>query len=127
MLYRLLITGLISGVFAGAVATIFHFFMVQPLILEAERYEIPSSVVTTSEEPSRTHTHEPQLPGNRIMRGTFTFIGNLIVCIAFGILLATGLPLYGRPIGWIEGFGWGPACFLAFCLFLVFLIAGNHK
>jgi len=39
MLYRLLITGLISGVVAGAVATIFHFFMVQPLILEAEKSE----------------------------------------------------------------------------------------
>ena len=116
MLYRLLITGLISGVVAGAVATILHFFMVQPLILEAEKYEIQSSVVVKPEETSRTHTHEPQLPGNRIMRGTFTFIGNLIVGIAFGILLATGLTLYGRPISWIEGMGWGAAGFLAFSL-----------
>ena len=116
MLYRLLITGLISGVVAGAVATIFHFFMVQPLILEAEKYEILSSVVTTSEKPARTHTHELQLTSNGIMRGTFTFIANLIVGIAFGILLATGLTLYGRPIGWIEGIGWGTAGFLAFSL-----------
>ena len=116
MLYRLLITGLISGIVAGAVATIFHFFMVQPLILEAEKYEIPSSVVTKSEKPSHTHTHEPQLTGNGIMRGTFTFIANLIVGIAFGILLATGLTLYGRPIGWVEGIGWGTAGFLAFSL-----------
>ena len=116
MLYRLLITGLISGIVAGAVATIFHFFMVQPLILEAEKYEIPSSVVTKSEKPSRTHTHEPQLTGNGIMRGTFTFVANLIVGIAFGILLATGLTLYGRPIGWVEGIGWGTAGFLAFSL-----------
>ena len=116
MLYRLLITGLISGIIAGAVATIFHFIMVHPLILEAEKYEISSSVVTKSEKPSRTHTHEPQLTGNGIMRGTFTFIANLIVGIAFGILLATGLTLYGRPIGWIEGIGWGTAGFLAFSL-----------
>ena len=116
MLYRLLITGLISGVVAGAVASIFHIFMVQPLILEAEKYEIPSSVVTTSEEPSRTHTHEPQLTGNGIMRGTFTFIANLIVGIAFGILLATGLTLYGRSIDWIAGIGWGVSGFLAFSL-----------
>jgi len=116
MLYRLLITGLISGVVAGVVATIFHFFMVQPLILEAEKYEIQSSVVATSEEPSRTHTHGPQLPGNGILRGTFTFLANVIVGIAFGILLATGLTLYGRPIGWIKGIGWGTAGFLAFSL-----------
>ena len=116
MLYRLLITGLISGVVAGAVATIFHFFMVQPLILEAEKYEIPSSVVVKPEEPSRTHTHEPQLPSNRIMRSTFAFIANVIVGIAFGILLATGLTLYGRPISWIKGIGWGVAGFLAFSL-----------
>ncbi len=116
MLLRLLITGLISGVVAGAVATIFHFFMVHPLILEAEKYEIQSPVVATPGEPSLSHTHEPQLPGNGIMRSTFTFIANVIVGIAFGILLAAGLTLYGRPIGWIEGIGWGTAGFLAFSL-----------
>ena len=116
MLYRLLITGLISGVVAGVVATIFHFFMVQPLILEAEKYEIQSSVVATPEEPSRPHTHGPQPLGDGILRGTFTFLANLIVGIAFGILLATGLTLYGRPIGWIEGISWGTAGFLAFSL-----------
>jgi len=116
MLYRLLITGLISGVVAGAVATIFHFFMVQPLILEAEKYEIQFPVVATPEEPSRIHTHEPQSLDDGIQRNTFTFIANIIVGIAFGILLATGLTLYGRPIGWIEGIGWGTAGFLAFSL-----------
>ena len=116
MLYRLLITGLISGVVAGAVATIFHFFMVQPLILEAEKYEIQSSVVATPEEPSRTHSHETQVLGGGIMRSTFTFMANVIVGIAFGILLATGLTLYGRTIGWIEGIGWGVSGFLAFSL-----------
>jgi len=116
MLYRLLITGLISGVVAGAVATIFHFFMVQPLILEAEKYEIQSLVVATSEEPSLSHTHETQALGDGILRSTFTFIANVIVGIAFGILLATGLTLYGRTIDWIEGIGWGVSGFLAFSL-----------
>ena len=116
MLYRLLITGLISGVVAGAVATIFHFFMVQPLILKAEKYEIQSLVVATSEEPSLSNTHETQALGDGILRSTFTFIANVIVGIAFGILLATGLTLYGRTIGWIEGIGWGVSGFLAFSL-----------
>ena len=116
MLQRLLITGLISGVVAGAVATIFHFFMVQPLILEAEKYEIESLVVATSEEPSLSHTHETQALGDGILRSTFTFIANVIVGIAFGILLATGLTLYGRSIDWIAGIGWGVSGFLAFSL-----------
>ena len=116
MLQRLLITGLISGVVAGAVATIFHFFMVQPLILEAEKYEIESLVVATSEEPSLSHTHETQALGDGILRSTFTFIANVIVSIAFGILLATGLTLYGRSIDWIAGIGWGVSGFLAFSL-----------
>ena len=116
MLYRLLITGLISGVVAGAVATIFHFFMVQPLILEAEKYEIQSLVVGTSEEPSLSHTHGTQALGEGILRSTFTFMANVIVGIAFGILLATGLTLYGHTIGWIKGIGWGVSGFLAFSL-----------
>ena len=116
MLQRLLITGLISGVVAGAVATIFHFFMVQPLILEAEKYGIQSLVVATSEEPSLSHTHGTQALGEGILRSTFTFMANVIVGIAFGILLATGLTLYGHTIGWIKGIGWGVSGFLAFSL-----------
>ena len=116
MLQRLLITGLISGVVAGAVATIFHFFMVQPLILEAEKYEIQSLVVATSEEPSLSHTHGTQALGDGILRSTFTFMANIIVGIAFGILLATGLTLYGHTISWIKGIGWGVSGFLAFSL-----------
>jgi len=116
MLQRLLITGLISGVVAGAVATIFHFLMVQPLILEAEKYEIESLVVATSEEPSLSHTHKTQALGDGILRSTFTFMANVIVGIAYGILLATGLTLYGRSIDWIAGIGWGVSGFLAFSL-----------
>ena len=90
--------------------------MIQPLILKAEKYEIQSLVVATSEEPSLSHTHETQALGEGILRSTFTFMANVIVGIAFGILLATGLTLYGHTIGWIKGIGWGVSGFLAFSL-----------
>ena len=54
MLQRLLLTGLLSGTFAGIVLTIVHLTLVQPFIVQAEAYEQGSS------EPReiREHAHK---------------------------------------------------------------------
>lgn len=61
MLYRLLMTGLISGAVAGVIVTIVHLLMVEPLIFAAEQFEGEAPAVTAPANPVAGpvagHTH----------------------------------------------------------------------
>jgi cobalt transporter subunit CbtA len=148
MLYRLLVTGLVSGAVAGVILTVFHFLMVEPLIFAAEQYEDQaafhaaevvvqhshtSGVNHTHEEGDKPHEHNAEgavhihrdgsvhhhhgwSPADGIERSVFTLLANILVGIAYGILLATALTLYGREIGYAEGVLWGLAGFASFAL-----------
>ncbi|MAI11794.1 MAG: hypothetical protein CBD27_07240 [Rhodospirillaceae bacterium TMED167] len=58
MLYRLIVSGLISGAIAGVVATVFHLLLVEPLIFAAEQFEGQEpAVATTAVEMSHDHAN----------------------------------------------------------------------
>ena len=57
MLQRLLITGLLSGTFAGIVLTVVHLSVIQPFIVKAEAYEQSSSAPPVM----RNHVHKTGL------------------------------------------------------------------
>ena len=129
MLYRLLTTGLFSGAVAGVIVTIVHLVLVTPLISEAEQFEDPGAGPThvtaagTSKSHSASHTqesgehtHDVWEPTDGIERTSFTLLSNLLTTVALGLLMATALTLYGRPISVIQGLTWGSFGFLAFAL-----------
>ena len=62
------------------------------------------------------HTHDAWEPDDGFERTGFTLLSNLLAGIAFGLLMATALTLYGRPITLAQGLIWGTAGFLAFAL-----------
>lgn len=135
MLYRLLATGLISGAVAGVVMTVVQIFLVAPLIFEAEQYEnsgqvtpqvaaqvaaaqapaSPSGAVHVHQDAS-THIHDAWEPADSFERTGFTLLANLLSGVAFGLLMATALTLYGRAITMTQGLIWGTAGFLSFGL-----------
>jgi len=122
VLFRLLVTGLISGTLAGIVATLFHFAMVEPLIFQAEQFETRAvaGAKTHVHQDGQTHEHQApaqesaQEPEGTMQRTALTLIANILIGVAFGLLLATALTLYGQPISLSEGLMWGAAGFLSF-------------
>jgi len=62
------------------------------------------------------HEHDAWEPKEGLQRSGFTLLANILVGIAYGILLATALTLYGRNIGYTEGALWGLAGFASFSL-----------
>ena len=63
------------------------------------------------------HIDKVWKPSEGFQRRGFTFLANLIVGIAFGILLATALTLYGKSLTLIKGLFWGVCGFLVFGFF----------
>jgi cobalt transporter subunit CbtA len=131
MLYRLLATGLISGAAAGVIVTLVHMVMVAPLIFAAEQYEdagpqsspAAGQIAAAPKAPGGAvhihndggaHPHEAWQPADGFERSGFTLLANLISGIAYGLLLATALTLYGQSITLIQGLIWGAAGFLSF-------------
>ena len=140
MLYRLIVSGLVSGAIAGVVATVFHLLLVEPLIFAAEQFEgqepavmgaaaevshdhasglthehaggaAPHAHKTAANTPKAgdtvhlhqdgsTHVHEAWEPADGIQRSGLTLVANILIGIAYGILLATALTLHGHE--WIR-------------------------
>jgi cobalt transporter subunit CbtA len=67
-------------------------------------------------QDSSAHTHDALEPEDGFERTGFTLLANLLTGIAFGLLMATALTLYGRSITVAQGLIWGTAGFLAFAL-----------
>jgi cobalt transporter subunit CbtA len=100
MITRTLLTGLLAGLAAGVVLTLFYIGKVQPLILAAEGYE---------------QGIDPALSAP-FMRLVDTFLFNIRNGVGFGLLLSALLVLRGRPTGIGQGVLWGLAGFAAFTL-----------
>lgn len=67
-------------------------------------------------QDASAHTHDAWQPADGFERTGFTLLANLLAGVAFGLLLATALTLYGRAITTTQGLFWGTAGFLAFAL-----------
>lgn len=114
MVARIFLTAIVAGVLAGLFLTVIQQIQITPIILEAETYEHsggPSDhshdTVAVAEEG---HHWAPQ---DGIERLAFTGIANVVMAVAFGLLLCVGYTLRGR-VTWQQGILWGLAGYLAF-------------
>ncbi|MBT7572538.1 MAG: hypothetical protein HN632_21530 [Rhodospirillaceae bacterium] len=67
-------------------------------------------------QDASAHTHDAWQPEDGFERTGFTLLANILAGVAFGLLLATALTLYGRAITLTQGLIWGAAGFLSFAL-----------
>jgi len=126
MLKKLLTSALFAGLAAGVVASVLHFVMLVPIIMEAERYETgalthftaapdqPASGAVADAGPDTSLWHRDVNP---LHRGIMTFGAEMVNYTGLALLLMALFAIaekYGYQITARRGIIWGLAGFLAF-------------
>ncbi len=129
MLKRMLASALFAGLAAGVVASVLHFTLLVPVIIEAEEYESGALVHFSSAPDATTAITDKQgaqerpdtslwhRDTNQLHRGIMTFGMELVAYTGFALVLVALYALAGRfghRITIREGILWGFAGFLAY-------------
>ncbi len=129
---RLFLAAVVAGVLSGTAASVVQQVTTVPLILEAERYEtVPEPVAAPAKPAEQTntlasthggHSHAAPAPAADVsaeevfQRVGLTVVTNLLVGVAYGLLLAGAMLLVGAPVDARRGLVWGAGGFIAFAL-----------
>ena len=132
MLARVLLAAIFAGVIAGVFATAVQSYRVLPLIIEAERYEGDAAGVghshdtQTQTDASSTEAasvpseaakdEEPWAPADGGERLFYTGLANVVIGVAFALLLTAAILALNQQMSWRVGLGWGAAGFVTFVL-----------
>ena len=102
---NLLFCAFATAIAASILFSLYQEFMVTPIILAAEVYEIPEAV-------SSEHT-EPWSPEDGLERSLYTLSANFLTAFAYALILLSAMALRDniRPV---QGLLWGGAGYLAF-------------
>ncbi len=114
MIRRILLTGIIAGLLAGAVGFALQAVTVTPLILEAEKYEAPSAGPAPG--LAKASPGADGAGSGRFGRWGLSFLTALLTGAGFGLVLTGAIALSGREPGLKEGFLWGLAGYGVFTL-----------
>lgn len=98
MITRTLLPGLAAGTLAGLVLTALYLFLIQPMILEAEVFELGAAEAEA---------------GMTFARVLETLLFNILTGVGFALVLSAVLALRGQPVGLQQGLLWGAAGFAA--------------
>jgi cobalt transporter subunit CbtA len=117
MIARVLLAAVISGMIAGAAATAIQMWRVAPLILKAETY-VTAHPAHTNETAQPGHAHDPQpwAPEDGVERTLYTLMSNIVMGVAFAMLLTAAAMFTGRNITAANGIVWGLLGFIVFTL-----------
>ena len=96
-----MLLGLAAGSAAGIVLTALYLALIQPMILEAEVFELGAAEAAA---------------GMTFGRTLETLLSNVLTGVGFALMLAAALTLRGRPVGMRQGLLWGAAGFVAAAL-----------
>jgi len=119
MLIRIVLAALVAGVLAGGFATAAQNVRVIPLILQAETYETGEAGQghdQTGNAAAHEAAAEPWAPADGIERTLSTLAANVLVGVAFSLILTSGILLSRQAIGLSSGIVWGACGFIAFVL-----------
>ena len=122
MLRRMFLAAILAGIAAGLVMSAVQHVRVTPYILAAEVYEQQPqehsanlSATAPETEPGQ-HESEAWSPADGLERTAYTVLANLILSVAFALVLGGASLLLGMPITLANGALWGLCGFLAFAL-----------
>lgn len=116
-LRRILTTALLAGLVAGIVVSVIQQIVVQPLIVEAERYEAQAAATQVRDAPAAgQQAPEAWEPEDGAERTLYTVLANLLTGIGFALLLGGGFAITGGRVDAGRGVLWGIAGFVAFAL-----------
>lgn len=101
MITRTLLPGLAAGTVAGIVLSALYLLLIQPMILEAEVFELGATEAAA---------------GMTFVRLLDTLLFNVLTGVGFALVLSAILTLRGQPVGLQQGLLWGAAGFVAAAL-----------
>jgi len=101
MITRTMLPGLAAGTVAGLVLTALYLALIQPMILQAEVFELGAAQASA---------------GMTFGRVLETLLFNVLTGVGFALVLSAVLTLRGRPVGVQQGLLWGLAGFAAAAL-----------
>jgi cobalt transporter subunit CbtA len=130
MLTRVLLAAMIAGVLAGIFATGVQTFRVMPLIVAAEQYEGEVAAGTGHDHSADTqamttgtgddhsgHDHgESWKPNDGVERILYTGMANVVVGVAYGLILLASVLVLNQSLNFRSGLVWGFAGFVVFVL-----------
>ena len=127
MIMRVLLAAISAGMLAGAVAGAIQIWRVSPLILAAEVYENQQNTAKArtrggharaaeQAKQQRGASREAWTLEDAIKRSAYTLVSNLIMGVAFALILAAAVMLSGRSITTKNGALWGLVGYLVFTL-----------
>lgn len=119
MLFRkTILSALLVGLLAGVVLSLVQIMMVNPIIFEAETFEMPDTHSHGHHESGGHHSHEEWAPEDGSERTFYTIISNISAGIGFAAIilaLMSQLQLFGvTRTNVFKGLLWGVAGFIAF-------------
>jgi len=117
---RLFLAAVVAGVLSGTAATVVQQVTTVPLILAAEQYESGGSSAHAHghAQAAPAHGHAATAPADdeSFRRIGLTVVTNLLIGVAYGLLLAGTMLLAGAPVDARRGLVWGIGGFVAFAL-----------
>lgn len=116
MIARVLLAAVIAGMIAGAAATAIQMWRVVPLILQAETYETAGPAQSNDTEQRGHEAAEPWAPEDGLERVLYTLLSNIVMGVAFAMLLTAAVMFTGRDITPANGIVWGLLGFIIFTL-----------
>jgi cobalt transporter subunit CbtA len=127
MFKNMIVSAFGAAVLVGLVISVLQAFTIEPLILEAERYENvgaghePVGVSETARDSQSDGAGQPDSqqawsPGAGLERSFYSLLGNVVVAFAVALMLLGGMAFAGAGIDPVRGLAWGGAGFAAFSL-----------
>ncbi len=136
MIHRVLFAAIIAGLVGGVFVSLAQMAKVEPLILQAEEYEVATAPIEQSTTTAATtaattndHSHgegsstgdghhdgEAWGPEDGLERTLFTVGANILTGVGFAMLLCAGIVLRGKEVDYKAGVLWGLSGFLVFSL-----------
>jgi len=110
----LLSAAALAGLLAGLLLTVVQQFEVEPLLLDAERYEQAAEHPPPQPSGEHAHTHAHWQPQAGIERSLYTGGANVVMAVGFALLLGAVTMLRGAPLDWRSGLLWGAAGYTVF-------------
>ncbi len=121
---RILIAAILAGVLSGVFVTAVQALRVTPLIIEAEHYEKSEQASEHAHDADASggavapHPHEAETwgPEDGLERTIYTLLTNVLVGVAFSLILVAGILATNSPITLTSGLVWGLGGFIAFVM-----------
>lgn len=101
---NLVLSAVIIAIIAGLFLSLYQYFVITPIILASEVYEII--------EPIKDNTVKIWSPEDGIERSSFSFVANFLLCFAYGLLLLSAMAIK-NSITLVQGIFWGLAAYLS--------------